>query len=163
MPNWCRGFMKIRGRKQDILDFFKNEVAIFTYDKAYSRITGEAIFKNDESQSESEYILKQETNQELYLRNSRRFFFLDKEITFYDNEQENCYLNLEIQQAWHIDVGELLTSHSKKYNIDFNIYASECGMEFEQYITIVDGKVIRNEANGYDDFAFEAINPSLGG
>lgn len=48
MPNWCRGFMKIRGRKQDILDFFKNEVAIFTYDKTYSRITSEAVFENDE-------------------------------------------------------------------------------------------------------------------
>ena len=161
MPNWCRGFMKIRGRKQDILDFFKNEVTIFTYDKTYSRITSEAVFENDEKNLQ--YILKQAINQDLYLRNSRRFFFLDKEITFYNNEQENCYLNLEIQQAWHIDIGELLTSHSKKYNLDFNIYASECGMEFEQYITIVDGKVIRNEANGYDDFAFEAINPSLGG
>ena len=161
MPNWCSGWMKIRGRKQDILDFFKNEVAIFTYDKNYSRITSEAIFEDDEKNLQ--YILKQAINQDLYLRNSRRFFFLDKEITFYNNEQENCYLNLEIQQAWHIDVGGLLTSHSKKYNIDFNIYASECGMEFEQYITIVDGKVIRNDAIEYDDFGFEAINPSLGG
>lgn len=161
MPNWCSGWMKIRGRKQDILDFFKNEVAIFTYDKNYSRITSEAIFEDDEKNLQ--YILKQAINQDLYLRNSRRFFFLDKEITFYNNEQENCYLNLEIQQAWYIDVGELLTSHSKKYNIDFNIYASECGMEFEQYITIVDGKVIRNDAIEYDDFGFEAINPSLGG
>lgn len=161
MPNWCSGWMKIRGKKQDILDFFKNEVAIFTYDIAYSRTTSEAVFENDEKNWQ--YILKLTKNQDLYLRNSRRFFFLDKEITFYNNEQENCYLNLEIQQAWHIDVGELLTSHSKKYNIDFNIYASECGMEFEQYITIVDGKVIRNDAIEYDDFGFEAINPSLGG
>ena len=161
MPNWCSGFMKIRGRKQDILDFFKNEVAIWTYDKDYSRTASEAIFENDEYGYE--YILEKATNQELHLRNSRRFFFLDKEITFYNNEQGNCYLNLEIQQAWHIDVGGLLTNHSKKYNIDFNIYASECGMQFEQYITIVDGEVIRNDAIKYDDFGFEAINPSLGG
>lgn len=161
MPNWCSGWMKIRGKKQDILDFFKNEVAIFTYDKTYSRTTSEAVFENDEKNLQ--YILKQAINQDLYLRNSRRFFFLDKEITFYNNEPEICYLNLEIQQAWYINVGELLTSHSKKYNIDFNIYASECGMEFEQYITIVNGKVIRNDAIEYDDFGFEAINPSLGG
>ena len=161
MPNWCSGWMKIRGRKQDILDFFKNEVAIWTYDKDYSRTASEAIFENDEYGYE--YILEKATNQELHLRNSRRFFFLDKEITFYSDEQENCYLNLEIQQAWYIDVDELLTNHSKKYNIDFNIYASECGMQFEQYITIVDGKVIRNDVINYDDFGFEAINPSLGG
>lgn len=161
MPNWCSGFMKIRGRKQDILDFFKNEVAIWTYDKAYSPTASEAIFENDEDGYE--YILKKATNQELRLRNSRRFFFLDKEITFYNNEPEICYLNLEIQQAWYIDVDELLTNHSKKYHIDFNIYASECGMEFEQYITIVDGKIIRDDVIEYDDFEFEAINPSLGG
>lgn len=36
-------------------------------------------------------------------------------------------------------------------------------MEFEQYITIVDGKVIRDDTIKHDDFEFEAINPSLGG
>lgn len=161
MPNWCSGWMKIRGKKQDILDFFKNEVAIVTCEDFYKQTISEAVFENDEY--EFAYSLKKAKNQKWYLRNSRRFFFLDKEITFYNNEQANCYLNLEIQQAWHIDVGKLLTSHSKKYNIDFNIYASECGMAFEQYITIVNGKVIRNDAIKYDDFGFEAINPSLGG
>lgn len=161
MPNWCSGFMKIRGRKQDILDFFKNEVAIFTYEKFFSRTTSEAVFENDEYKFA--YSLKKAKNQEWYLRNSYRFFFEDKEIYFEDDEQEIFYLNLEIKQAWCIDVNELLISHSKKYNLDFNIYASECGMEFEQYITIIDGKVIRDDVIEYDDFEFEAINPSLGG
>ena len=161
MPNWCSGFMKIRGRKQDILDFFKNEVAIFTYEKFFSRTTSEAVFENDEYKFA--YSLKKAKNKEWYLRNSHRFFFEDKEIYFEDDEQEIFYLNLEIKQAWCIDVNELLISHSKKYNLDFNIYASECGMEFEQYITIIDGKVIRDDVIEYDDFEFEAINPSLGG
>ena len=161
MPNWCSGWMKIRGKKQDILDFFKNEVAIWTYEKVFNRTTSEAVFKNDEY--EFAYSLKKEKNQEWYLRNSSRFFFEDKEIDFEDFEQEIFYLNLEIKQAWCIDVNELLISHSKKYNLDFNIYASERGMEFEQYITIVDGKVIRDDVIKYDDFEFEAINPSLGG
>ena len=161
MTNWCSGFMKIRGRKQDILDFFKNEVAIFTYEKFFSRTTSEAVFENDEYKFA--YSLKKAKNQEWYLRNSHRFFFEDKEIYFEDDEQEIFYLNLEIKQAWCIDVNELLISHSKKYNLDFNIYASECGMEFEQYITIIDGKVIRDDVIEYDDFEFEAINPSLGG
>ena len=161
MPNWCSGWMKIRGRKQDILDFFKNEVAIFTYEKVFNRTTSEAVFENDEYKFA--YSLKKLKNQEWYLRNSYRFFFEDKEIYFEDDEQEIFYLNLEIKQAWCIDVNELLISHSKKYNLDFNIYASECGMEFEQYITIIDGKVIRDDVIEYDDFEFEAINPSLGG
>lgn len=161
MPNWCSGWMKIRGKKQDILDFFKNEVAICTYGKNYSLTTSEAVFEKDEY--EFAYSLKKAKNQKWYLRNSYRFFFEDKEIYFEDDEQEIFYLNLEIQQAWRIDVSELLIGHSKKYNLDFNIYASERGMEFEQYITIVDGKVIRDDVIKYDDFEFEAINPSLGG
>lgn len=161
MPNWCSGFMKIRGKKQDILDFFKNEVTILTCEKNFSLTTSEAVFEKDEY--EFAYSLKKAKNQKWYLRNSYRFFFEDKEIYFEDDEQEIFYLNLEIQQAWGIDVGGLLTNHSKKYNIDFNIYASECGMQFEQYITIVDGKVIRDDVIKYDDFGFEAINPSLGG
>ena len=161
MPNWCSGWMKIRGRKQDILDFFKNEVAIFTYEKIFNRTTSEAVFENDEYKFA--YSLKKAKNQEWYLRNSCRFFFEDKEIDFEDYEQEIFYLNLEIKQAWCIDVNELLISHSKKYNLDFNIYTSERGMEFEQYITIIDGKVIRDDVIKYDDFEFEAINPSLGG
>lgn len=161
MPNWCSGWMKIRGKKQDILDFFKNEVAIFTYEKVFNRTTSDAVFENDEYKFA--YSLKKLKNQEWYLRNSHRFFFEDKEIYFEDDEEEIFYLNLEIKQAWCIDVNELLISHSKKYNLDFNIYASERGMEFEQYITIVDGKVIRDDTIEYDDFEFEAINPSLGG
>ena len=161
MPNWCSGFMKIRGKKQDILDFFKNEVVIITCGKFFSQTTSEAVFKNDEY--EFAYSLKKEKNQKWYLRNSYRFFFEDKEIYFEDDEQEIFYLNLEIQQAWGIDVNALLTIHSKKYNLDFNIYASERGMQFERYITIIDGKVIRDDVIEYDDFEFEAINPSLGG
>ena len=159
MPNWCSGWMKIRGKKQDILDFFKNEVAILTYEKNFSRKASEAVFE----ESYDEYTIKTLKNQECYLRNSRRFFFEDKKITFEDYHLELCYINLEIKQAWAIVINELLINHSKKYNLDFNIYASECGMQFEQYITIVDGKVIRDDVIEYDDFGFEAINPSLGG
>lgn len=159
MPNWCSGWMKIRGKKQDILDFFKNEVAIVTVTENYTQTISEAVFE----ENYNEYIIKKMKNQTVYLRNSDRFFFEDNKIVFYDYGGDYTYINLEIQQAWAIDVHELLISHSKKYNLDFNLYASERGMEFEQYITIVDGKVIRNDAIEYDDFGFEAINPSLGG
>ena len=44
-----------------------------------------------------------------------------------------------------------------------DIYASESGMEFEQYITVINGELIKNEEREYTDFQFEAINPELGG
>ena len=36
-------------------------------------------------------------------------------------------------------------------------------MEFEQYITVINGELVKNEEKEYNDFHFEAINPSLGG
>ena len=65
MPNWCSGWMKIRGKKQDILDFFKNEVAIFTYEKVFNRTTSEAVFENDEYKFA--YSLKKLKNKQSYL------------------------------------------------------------------------------------------------
>jgi len=87
-----------------------------------------------------------------------------EEISFFSAyDDEVCYLTLEVKQAWYINVQELLVEHSKNYHVDFNIYASESGMEFEQYITVVEGELIKNEEKEYTDFYFEAINPELGG
>lgn len=72
-------------------------------------------------------------------------------------------MTLWIEQAWAIIVQQLLVEHSQKYSLDFNLYASESGMEFEQYLTIIDGRLVRYEEKKYNDFNFEAINPSLGG
>ena len=36
-------------------------------------------------------------------------------------------------------------------------------MEFEQYITVINGELVKNEEREYNDFQFEAINPELGG
>lgn len=104
-------------------------------------------------------------NEFLYLKNTRRFFVESEELLFYHdgNDDDICNITLWIKQAWNIDIQKLLVEHSKKYSVDFNVFASESGMEFEQYITIVDGKLLKDEVREYDDFGFEAINPDLGG
>lgn len=104
-------------------------------------------------------------NEFLYLKNTRRFFVESEELSFYhdENDDDICNITLWIKQAWGIDIQTLLVEHSKKYSLDFNIFASESGMEFEQYITIVDGKLLKDEVRKYDDFGFEAVNPDLGG
>ena len=114
-------------------------------------------------------MLFQELNtslKKIKLKNTRRFFIKSEELSFYYDEGDEdaiCHITLWIEQAWAIIVQPLLVEHSQKYSLDFNLYASENGMKFEQYITVIDGRLVRYEEKIYNDFNFEAINPSLGG
>lgn len=162
MPNWCEGYLKIRGKKEDIVNFIENEIRLIKLNSIISEPEYNEIKMIDDL-GECSFNYKKSFNKYLHLKNTRRFFVESEEISFYYFEDEVCYLTLEVKQAWCIDVQELLVEHSKNYHVDFNIYASESGMEFEQYITIINGELMKNEEKEYNDFQFEAINPSLGG
>ena len=57
----------------------------------------------------------------------------------------------------------MLIEDSKKYHLDFNVYATERNMEIEEYLIVMGGKVAKKEKRNFYDFYFEAINPELGG
>ena len=162
MPNWCEGYLKIRGKKEDIVNFIENEIKLLKL-KSIILEPEYVDIKMIDDLGECSFNYKKSFREFLYLKNTRRFFVESEEISFYYHEDEVCYLTLEIKQAWCIDIQELLVEHSKKYHVDFNIYASESGMEFEQYITVINGELVKNEEREYTDFQFEAINPNLGG
>lgn len=163
MPNWCEGYLKIRGKREDLINFIENEILLMNYIDA----------DNIEEQNiklefyDFEYFFGYDKNerQYLYLKNSNRFFIEDESIRFQYDERENAlhYLMLHIRRAWSVKNEKMLIEDSKKYHLDFNVYATERNMEFEEYITIIDGEITRNETKEYDDFYFEAINPELGG
>lgn len=163
MPNWCEGYLKIRGKKKDLKNFIENEIRLVKLKNILSEPEYIDIKMIDDSM-ECSFKYNKSYSEFLRLKNSRRFFVESEEISFFSvYDDKDCYLTLEFKQAWGIDVQELLVEHSKNYHIDFNIYASESGMEFEQYITVINGKLVKNEEKEYNDFHFEAINPSLGG
>jgi hypothetical protein len=164
MPNWCEGYLKIRGKKKDLINFIENEIVLIKRESIISEPQYIDVKMQDDG-IDCSFKYNKSFKEFLYLKGTRRFFIESEEIAFdygYD-EDEVCYLTLDIKQAWEIIIQSLLIEHSKKYSLDFNIFASECGMEFEQYITVVDGKLLRNEERDYTDFRFEAINPDLGG
>ena len=164
MPNWCEGYLKIRGKKKDLINFIENEIVLIKQESIVSEPQFVDIKMQDDG-IDCSFKYNKSFKEFLYLKGTRRFLIESEEIVFdygYD-EDEVCYLTLDIKQAWGIIIQSLLIEHSKKYSLDFNIFASECGMEFEQYITIVDGKLLKNEERTYIDFSFEAINPNLGG
>ena len=165
MPNWCEGYLKIRGKKKDLINFIENEIVLIKRESIISEQKLVDIKMQDDGLCECFFKYNKSYNEFLYLKNTRRFFVESEELSFYHdgNNDDISNITLWIKQAWGIDIHTLLVAHSKKYSVDFNIFASEKGMEFEQYITVVGGKLLRNEEKEYDDFLFEAINPDLGG
>ena len=165
MSNWCEGYLKIRGKKKDLINFIENEIVLIKRESIISEQKLVDIKMQDDGLCECFFKYNKSYNEFLYLKNTRRFFVESEELSFYHdgNDDDICNITLWIKQAWDIDIQTLLVEHSKKYSVDFNIFASEKGMEFEQYITVVGGKLLRNEEKEYDDFLFEAINPDLGG
>ena len=163
MPNWCEGYLKIRGKREDLINFIENEILLMNYIDA-DNIEGQNIKLEF---YDFEYFFGYDKNERhyLYLKNSHRFFIEDESIRFQYDERENAlhYLTLHVRRAWSIKNEKMLAEDSKKYHLDFNVYATERNMEFEEYITIIDGEITRNETKEYDDFYFEAINPELGG
>ena len=163
MPNWCDGYLTIRGKKKDLKNFIENEIRLVKLKSILSEPEYIGIKMIDDSMGCS-FKYNKSYSEFLHLKNSRRFFIESEEISFFSvYDDTDCYLTLKVKQAWGINVQELLVEHSKNYHVDFNIYASESGMEFEQYITVVEGELIKDEEREYTDFHFEAINPSLGG
>ena len=145
MANWCEGYLKIRGKKKDLINFIENEFV---------------IAKSESVISEIEYIdVKMEDNG----LGECRFEHESSHLKKIKLKDAICHITLWIEQAWAVIVQPLLVEHSQKYSLDFNLYASENGMKFEQYITVIDGRLVRYEEKIYNDFNFEAINPSLGG
>ena len=163
MPNWCEGNIKIRGKKKDVISFLENEILKVKQIKFPEKPKTENIKMEFNGFS---YVYELENNKDvLYLKDSTRCFIEQRIIEIYlysDTNKSQTYVILNIRQAWGIEEN-LFEKLSDKYNLDFNIYASERGMEFEQYITIIDGEITKNETKEYDDFYFEAINPELGG
>lgn len=163
MPNWSEGYLKIRGKREDLIKFIENEILLMTYID-----TDNIEEQNIELKFyDFEYLFGYEKSEKqyLYLKNSQRFFIEDESIRFQYDERDNAphYLLLHVRRAGSVINEKMLVKDSEKYHLDFNVYAVERNMEFEEFLTVIDGKLAKSETRCYKDFSFEAINPELGG
>ena len=100
----------------------------------------------------------------LYIKGTRRHF-LKPDYTFiswFNQHQAEQIIIIPLRAPWGIDT-DALREISKRYNIDFKIYAFEGGMEFNQDIEIVKGKVNIDDEVRFEDYYWECIEPQLGG
>lgn len=165
MPNWCKGNLKIRGKKENIIKFLKEGTCLLEGFWETKEITPE-IEINDYNEIQIENIDKEKNRDCLYIKGTRRYFIDPIENYIYiheDEENKESIICLEnFKATWGIDADSLRVI-SARYNIDFKIYGFEAGMEFNQDIEIIKGQIIKDDEIKFNDYAWECIEPNLGG
>ena len=161
MPNWCEGYLRIRGETKDVLSFLKEHFFVrrIEYDKGETKaIDSDMYFINKDE--EFYKLVNEDRIDFVMMKNTDRFHILEDEVLIDKTVNVN---ELRVRQAWNIKCVDILVESSKKYNLDFNLFATDSNSRFERFITILKGNLICDEDKTYDDFYFEAINPELGG
>lgn len=166
MPNWAEGTLKVRGTKENILNFLRNEMLgdikhTFGVDEQ-----GEPIAKIERkaiTTTESDYDFKLECKGGFYIKGTRRAFIENNKIEFdfYDEDIEKLEIS-GFKQAWGV-APENFIPFSKKYDLDIKIFAFERGMEFTQEIEITKGKITKDLGKEYDDYFWEVPFAEIGG
>ena len=172
MPNWCKGVLKIKGKKKDLLTFLNNGIERYGYPR-------------DENDEYTKYPLNVETdewgdvfvnytdkknNSWLYFKDSRRCFIEECIEWYWDTSNvedlEEEYIKcLDIKQAWSLEP-DYFKEISQKYNVDFRMTGFECGGCFTQEIEIIKGEITLNKVNEYkewEQYQWEVYDPRLGG
>lgn len=155
MPNWCEGTLKIRGKKEDLDQFFRESLepcsGIHEDDPDY--------FFNIDTHNE-EYTSIDIFNL-TYINGTKRAFSLPWNIEYSSN---NVAITIAIpfQQAWDIETDDWEII-SEAYDLDVRIYAFECGMEFCREIEILNGIVTIDNTITYKDWLWECPCPNMGG
>lgn len=152
MPNWCMGKLKVRGKREDLINFIKNGLQPL--------YTDHNLNINEEINDNSIWLHYDDT---CYIKNTYRGFIdsLNVELEKDDNTNPSIIV-LNARFAWAIQAEQLLEI-CKTYNVDMNIYAYERGMEFNLHIEIVDNKIVHDDEITFSNYIWECPEPDIGG
>lgn len=157
MPNWCVGTLKIRGKFDDIVRFFKEGCETIRPGSVNIGLDDYGLCIEGVDSADSV----------LYLKGSPRHFidlrydsiYCEREVT---DKNGLCYTSCMLRAAWSISPLDLLDK-CEQYGLDMKILGFESGMEFNQSIEIVGGEIVQDELIKYNDYFWECPCPNLGG
>lgn len=167
MPNWCEGKLKVRGKKENIMKWLAECVAVWNPDVEKGKPLYDAlVFKKDTNgvllaynDDELHVCIKQEA----YIDGTRRNFVQKYENDFlFGAKDGKDIIILPVQAAWAF-MPEPYEEMSKKYSLDFRFYGYERGMEFNQEIEIINGETTINRVIKFEDYYWECPDPQIGG
>lgn len=169
MPNWIEGTLKVRGKYNDILKFFREGVIAYhksgNHDEVLLPEKWIEIRENDNPKYGKWASIQLLYDEWAHVNDTRRAFVFDNSTIdneIYPNKDEKQIVMCKVAQAWSFDPEDWMTV-SEKYHVDFRLWGLECGMQFGQEIEIIDGKLTLNSTFGYDDWDWECPFPWLGG
>ena len=172
MPNWCKGVLKVKGKKKDLLRFINEGIERYGYprDEKDEYTKYPLNVETDEYGDTFVNYTDEENNTWLYFKDSRRCFIEDSINWIWDSseeaELEEEYIQcLDIKQAWRLEP-DYFKEISKEYNIDFRMKGFESGCCFTQVIEIIKGVITINLVNEYKDYKeyqWDVYDPRLGG
>lgn len=169
MPNWCEGKLKIRGKKENIVKWLMECVAVWYPDiEPEKPLYDGLIFRKDENgvfftYDDSIDELHISVKNEAHIAGTRRNFVQKYENDFsFGAKDGKEIIILPVQAAWAFE-SEPYEEMSKKYGLDFRFYGYECGMEFNQEVEVINGKVKIDREIKFDDYYWECPDPMLGG
>lgn len=174
MPNWCEGSLKLRGKSDNILKFFKEGVNVYRHvfesgewtTKQLEHDACFAIYHEEQSEDGEGYYEINLLEDELYIEETNRAFILNRTNDYLyipDGDFSITYCN--VQQAWDFRTEDWLNI-ARKYNLDLKLYGIEYGCGFVREIEIVNGKVLLDESNNYgsyENFKWNCPFPWIGG
>ena len=163
MPNWCEGILKLRGNKKDLVNFVMNVLERYVYKSSSNELCSVEVSYDDFGELEIEL----NDDSYIYFKNSRRVF-LTQAVSWYfntkrdDPDGEQYIQLLDIKQAWDIDT-DYFVKLSMLYRLDIKIDAFELGMQFTRHIEIIQGDIVRDDTQKYNNYDWEVYDPRLGG
>jgi len=152
MANWCEGWVKFRGQKENLMKFIESEFngAHPVFDEMF-----EELIPN---------ILERST----FLKSLRRAYIRDNDLT--DSNGAICFYDngigvfvAKINHAWSVE-GQGYSELAKEYELDIRGKCYECGMEFaEEFEYNSNGDELLFEVHEFKDYTWECECPTLGG
>ncbi len=166
MPNWMEGTLRLRGRTEDILRFFREGINVYVYDYKVDNEHPSGVFvpaARDIWYSEAEFRDSYEIymRTQAYIEGTTRGFLSPQEILLLKHPGVMT-IAVFAKQAWRFNAKEF-EEISKKFNIDIRGFGGDIGMAICQNFIVVNGKTKSDELSAYDDWFWDSPLPLNGG
>lgn len=152
MPNWCEGWVKFRGPKENLIKFIRSEfngahpVFVERFDELIPNILARSTI----------------------LKSLKKAYISDNDLT---DSNGGIYLNdngigvfiVKINHAWNVD-RQGYPELAKKYKLDIRGKCYECLMNFaEEFEYNSNGDEVLYKVHEFEDYIWECECPTLGG
>lgn len=148
MPNWCEGWVKFRGSRENLEEFIRGE------------------FNGAELELSYGDLMPNIPDKYIFLNSLRRAYVEcnnDYDDYIYLNDDNIGIFAIKIKNAWNV-INQGYDNLAKKYKLDIKGKCYERGMEFiEEFEYNSNGDEILYKVHEFTNYQWECECPTLGG